>query len=203
MTIQVTPKERTALRSSLRNTRRTLSVREQDEATARLYNNISGQRFFHSAKRIAFYLPNDGEIDPGLLLAAALARGQHCYLPLIHPHKKNQLLFIRYRNGDALRINRWGIQEPVLRNSSRLSARVLDLVFVPLVGFDAACNRLGMGQGFYDRTFSFRRRTGKRRPMLVGVAHESQKVKKLESNDWDIRMDKIVSDRQTYQPAPT
>lgn len=196
----MTPQERTALRKSLRHTRRQLSIREQDEAAARLYNNIAGQRFFHSAKRIAFYLPSDGEIDPGFLLAAALARGQHCYLPLIHPHKKHQLLFVRYRNGDKLRSNRWGIYEPILRNSSRLSARVLDLVFVPLVGFDAACNRLGMGKAFYDRTFSFRLRTGKRRPMLIGLAHECQRVEELESRDWDIRMDKIVSDRQTYQP---
>lgn len=201
MTLQ-SPQERTALRKSLRNTRRKLSIREQEEAAARLYNNIGGQHFFHSAKRIAFYLPSDGEIDPGLLLAAALARGKHCYLPLIHPHKKDQLLFVRYRNGDVLRSNRWGIHEPVLRSSSRISARALDLVFVPLVGFDTDCNRLGMGKGFYDRTFSFRSRTGKRRPMLIGVAHECQKVEGLSSREWDIRMDKIVSDRQTYQPMP-
>ncbi|MDP1932221.1 MAG: 5-formyltetrahydrofolate cyclo-ligase [Gammaproteobacteria bacterium] len=196
----MTPQERTALRKNLRNTRRQLTIREQDEAAARLYNSIAGQRFFHSAKRIAFYLPSDGEIDPGFLLAAALARGQHCYLPLIHPCKKNRLLFVRYRSGDVLRSNHWGIYEPVLRSATRISARVLDLVFVPLVGFDAACNRLGMGKGFYDRTFSFRMHTGRHRPMLVGVAHECQKVGKLESSDWDVRMDKIVSDQQTYQP---
>ena len=199
----MTPQERTALRKSLRHTRRQLSIREQDEAAALLYNSIAGQRFFHSAKRIAFYLPNDGEIDPGFLLAAALARGQHCYLPLIHPHKKHQLLFVRYRNGDVLRRNRWGIYEPILRNSSRVSARVLDLVFVPLVGFDVACHRLGMGKGFYDRAFSFRSRTGTRRPMLIGIAHECQKVEELGRKDWDIRMDKIVSDRQIYRTAPT
>lgn len=194
----MTPKERAALRKTLRHNRRQLSTRQQEEAAARLFNSVSGQRFFRAARRIAFYLPSDGEIDPGLLLAVALSRGQHCYLPLIHPHGKNRLLFVRYRRGDRLMPNRWGIHEPRLGSTVRIAARALDLVFVPLVGFDAAGNRLGMGKGYYDRTFAFRRSARHRGPILVGLAHECQKVKELDNEDWDIPMDKILSDSHTY-----
>ncbi len=201
----MTPSEHASLRKSLRHRRRQLTPREQDIAASRLYDQISGKRFFHSARRIAFYLPSDGEIDPSLLMAAALERGQHCYLPLIHPHKKNALVFVRFRSGDMLQTNRWGIYEPRLRSTELIPARALDLVFVPLVGFDAQCNRLGMGKGFYDRTFSFRasgfqNKTRRHSPRLIGVAHECQKVAALETQDWDIRMDGIVSDWQTYRP---
>ena len=191
---------RSSLRSSLRQARRQLSPMQQDYAAMQLYHRISGQRFFRKAKRIAFYLASDGEIDPSLLIAAAEARGQHCYLPLIHPFRPERMLFLRYRQGDALLRHRWGMWQPSLRSGALIAARALDIAFVPLVGFDRACNRLGMGKGFYDRTFSFRARAGRCSPKLIGLAHECQRVESLESQAWDVRMDKIVSDRASYQP---
>ena len=191
---------RSSLRKSLRQTRRGLSPSQQDYAAMQLYHSINGQRYFRKAKRIAFYLPSDGEIDPSLLLAIAEARGQHCYLPLIHPFRPDRMLFLRYRQGAPLRRHRWGMWQPILRRGALLPARALDIAFVPLVGFDSACNRLGMGKGFYDRTFSFRVRASRRSPKLIGLAHECQRVENLENQTWDVRMDKIVSDWATYQP---
>lgn len=188
------------LRQRLRQSRRALSTRQQTLASARVFHRISGQRYFRGAKRIAFYLASDGEIDPLLLLATALERGQHCYLPCIHPFNANRLLFVRYRQGDPLVRHRWGMLEPVLRKRALVSARTLNLAFVPLVGFDKERNRLGMGKGFYDRCFAFRTRAAKRCPQLIGLGHECQRVEALESNSWDVRMDKIVSDYETYQP---
>jgi len=185
--------ERAILRKSLRQLRRQLSGREQDDAAVALYNTLAGQRFLRSAKRLAFYLANDGEIDPSLLLAVCLTRGQQCFLPLMHPFSRNRLLFVRYRKGDSLHSNRWGIQEPRLDARRLVPARTLDVVMVPLVGFDAQRNRLGMGKGFYDTTFSFRAMTARRKPLLVGLAHECQRVEALESEAWDVRMDRIVS----------
>lgn len=190
---------RSTLRQTLRQARRALSATQQDHAAVQLYHRINGQRYFHKAKRIAFYIAGDGEIDPSLLLAAALARGQHCYLPLIHPYRPERMLFLRYRQGDTLLRHPWGMWQPALRRGGLVSARSLDLVFVPLVGFDSACNRLGMGKGFYDKTFSFRTRTGRTSPKMIGLAHECQRVERLENQAWDVRMDKIVSDWETYQ----
>lgn len=191
---------RSSLRSSLRQARRQLSPTQQDYAAMQLYHRISGQRYFRKAKRIAFYLASDGEIDPSLLLAAAEARGQLCYLPLIHPFRPERMLFLRYRQGDPLLRHRWGMWQPALRRGTLVRARALDIAFVPLVGFDRACNRLGMGKGFYDRAFSFRARAGRRSPKLIGLAHECQRVEGLENQAWDVRMDKIVSDQASYQP---
>src|SRR5690606_7231089 len=81
----MTPQERSLLRKQLREARRQLSARQQDEAAVRLHHTLSGQRFFRAARHIAFYLPNDSEIDPQLLLAEALHMAQHYYPPLRHP----------------------------------------------------------------------------------------------------------------------
>ena len=188
-----------SLRKSLRQTRRQLSPIQQDHAAMHLYHRISGQHDFRKAKRIAFYIASDGEIDPSLLLATALARGQHCYLPLIHPLRPERMLFLRYRQGDPLLRHRWGMWQPALRRGTSVQARALDIAFVPLVGFDSTCNRLGMGKGFYDKTFSFKARTGRSSPKLIGLAHDCQRVECLESQAWDVRMDKIVTDWATYQ----
>ena len=195
----MTQVSRASLRKSLRAARRALTPRQQLLAANRLYHRISHQRYYLRARRIAFYLAGDGEIDPGLLLADALARGKHCYLPCLHPSRPNSLMFLRYRQGEPLFPHPWGMLEPSPRRAKPIPARALDLVFIPLVGFDSQGNRLGMGKGFYDRSFAFRRRAGRCSPRLVGLAHECQKVEKLENQDWDVRMDKIESDQSAYR----
>jgi 5-formyltetrahydrofolate cyclo-ligase len=194
----MTPAQRASLRKSLRQSRRLLSPRQQRDAAIALHHALAGQRFFRAARRLAFYQAIDGEIDPSLLLAEALSRGQACFLPLLHPLRHGRLLFVRYREGDRLQPNRWGIAQPRLQAQRLVSPRWLDVVLVPLVGFDAEGNRLGMGKGFYDRTFSFRAGRARRRPLLIGLAHECQRVEALERQAWDVQMDAIVSDQRRY-----
>jgi 5-formyltetrahydrofolate cyclo-ligase len=73
-------------------------------------------------------------------------------------------------------------------------------VLVPLVGFDEHCNRLGMGKGFYDRTFGYKTRTGYNKPKLIGLAHECQKIPSVPTDSWDVRLDGVISDRGVYFP---
>jgi 5-formyltetrahydrofolate cyclo-ligase len=73
---------------------------------------------------------------------------------------------------------------------------------MPLVGFDANCNRLGMGGGFYDRTLAYLRlRRCWRRPLLIGIAHECQRVERLETNTWDVPLDLVVTEERIYRRA--
>lgn len=201
----MTAELRSKLRQSLRAARRSLSPRQQRQAAARLLRAGLRQLIFHKARRIAFYLPVDGEIDPGLLLAHALRNGKHCYLPVLGRGANPQMMFVRFNPGEHLTANRWGIREPHLRSTNRIAPWALDLVFVPLTGFDDACNRLGMGKGFYDRAFRFKRKghcrqgSQRRSPRLIGLAHECQKQNALPVAGWDIAMDWIFSDCAVYQ----
>jgi 5-formyltetrahydrofolate cyclo-ligase len=79
------------------------------------------------------------------------------------------------------------------------SGHWLDLVLVPLVGFDARGNRLGMGGGFYDRHFSFlRNRRAWRRPLLIGIAFDVQRVPQLRDSAHDVPLWGIVTERGIY-----
>lgn len=193
----MTGSDRSTLRRQLRAARRALSPLEQHQASQRLWRQLAQHPLFRRARHIAFYLANDGEIDPAILLEHAQRLGKHCYLPVITGWPADRMHFQRLVPGQRWITNRFGIREPLIDAGLQARPWRLDLVLMPLVGFDAAGNRLGMGGGFYDRTFAYRRRrqcwTG---PRLLGLAHHCQKVAQLPTASWDIPLDGIVSDQQ-------
>lgn len=140
----------------------------------------------------------DGEIDPQPLMEAALKRKKHCYLPCIVSgnNSVNRLVFQQYDPPDTpLQLNRFGIPEPQYNPKLVIKNCMLDLVFVPMVAFDTMGNRLGMGKGYYDRTFS-RERLRWRRALMVGLAHSTQGTDSLPANSWDVPMDRVVTEEE-------
>lgn len=185
--------QKSQLRRSLRNARNALSKPQQELAGQHLEQVICHSEFFLNAQHIAIYLANDGEIDPHYVLTQAVAAGKSCYLPVLTPEGK--LWFSLYQPGDDLQHNHYGIPEP--KQSSRLPAEQLDLVLMPLVGFDRLGGRLGMGGGFYDKTFEWiKTQPQLRAPKLLGLAHHCQEVERLELASWDIPLSAIATDKE-------
>jgi 5-formyltetrahydrofolate cyclo-ligase len=192
------PDTRDTLRSSLREKRQELSPGQQKTAAASLFDILENQDFFRVAQRIAFYQVADGEIDPRMLLDLALSEGKSCFLPIIQQDNPEFVSFAPYDANTELVPNKWGIAEP--STSEVISPTNFDVVFVPLVGFSKDCFRLGMGKGFYDRTFSFKIFNRPSSPMLVGLAHESQLVDSFPVESWDVRLDAVATERHIYRP---
>lgn len=192
------------LRRQLRRDRLALPPKAQEAARAAALQRVRRHPRFRRARRVAGYFGSNGEIDPMPLLEEAARAGKRCYLPVLHPFKQGRLWFCRWQPGDALRLNRFGILEPVPRRAGLIAARRLDLVIVPLLGFDSDCHRLGMGGGYYDRSFAFLGiLTHARRPFMLGLAHESQRVDQLMPQPWDITLDAIATDRHLYIASTT
>jgi len=187
------------LRRRLRAARAALGPVEQRRHARALVRSLGKQPVFLRACRIGVYRSTNGELDPFPLLRLAHTRRKRCFLPVLRPHPHRKLWFLEYRAGDPLTDNRFGIPEPCLRNRRIRPPWALDLLLVPLVGFDARCNRLGMGGGYYDRTLAYlRRRRHWRRPRLIGIAHECQRVEALTPNPWDVPLDMIVTEARIY-----
>lgn len=187
--------ERKALRRTLRQRRRDLTPQQQRTAAAQLCRHLKHQPVFIRSRHLALYLPNDGEIDPRPLLDVALAMGKRCYLPVLKPGPENRLWFVRYDKNTQLYKNRFGIYEPRADYRRAIGAEQLDLVLMPLVGFDESGGRMGMGGGFYDRSFEFINKSQIKKVCLLGLAHSCQQVPKLDLASWDIPLDAIVSER--------
>ncbi|MGY4820016.1 5-formyltetrahydrofolate cyclo-ligase [Pseudomonas chlororaphis subsp. piscium] len=193
------PLSRPQLRRILRKARRALTASEQRQASHGLYRQLAQHPLFRRAKHISLYLPMDGEIDPRPLLRAAQRRGKATYLPVLNAWPQTKMVFQRVRPGEKLRPNRFRIPEPRVSQARQRKVWALDLVLLPLVGFDEAGGRLGMGGGFYDRSLAYlARRKSWRKPTLLGLAHECQKVAKLDQASWDVPLQATVTDKKWY-----
>lgn len=190
---------RQQLRQNIRRKRRALTQQQQKRAAKRLHAQICRRPEFIRARHIALYLPNDGEIDPRPLIESCWKMGKKTYLPVLHPILHNRLWFVPYTRQTKLVRNIYNIEEPPLLRAPRRPPWALDLVLLPLVAFDAQGNRMGMGGGYYDRTFSFKVGKGAiSGPKLIGLAHELQRVEQLPVENWDIPLAGIISDEDSY-----
>ena len=187
------------LRQQFRALRRAIPPAERHTAARQLARQVGSLKVFVNAHHIAAYLAVDSELDPAPLLERAWALGKQVYLPVLAGNPAAHLLFAPYYPDAAMQPNRFGILEPDVPAVELLSPQRLDLVFTPLVAFDTRSTRLGMGGGFYDRTFAFRRNPAHLpRPLLLGLAYELQKVAELPRQSWDIPLDGIATEQALY-----
>ncbi len=190
---------KTDLRRRLRAQRVALSPAAQARAARALDAQLSATRLFRVCRRIACYLPADGEIDPARVMARLWALNKICYLPVLSRIEHDRLWFAPMKPGARLRPNRYGILEPVTPARALVRAQRLDLILLPLVGFDARGRRLGMGKGFYDRSLEFlRHRQHWHKPHIIGLAHDFQRVETLPADPWDVALQGVVTDRAFY-----
>jgi 5-formyltetrahydrofolate cyclo-ligase len=197
-TANPTTLNRTQLRRHFRQLRRSLSAAQQAAAARRLKRAFFRSPLALRHRHVALYLANDGEISPHFILSALLQRSSSCYLPVLHPVRTGQLLFCRLTGTTRYQTNRFGIMEPMIKGSQLLPARLLGLVLLPLVAFDVEGNRLGMGGGYYDRSFAFRHCSRGALPVMIGLAHECQKAARLPVAGWDLPLDGVLTDQKFY-----
>ena len=183
---------RQALRASLRQRRRELPAAERISAADALARHLLQLPFAPHQGAVAGYWAMDGEIALHRWQLQLPATVDYC-LPVLHG---DTLRFAPWRPGQALRQNRFGIPEPDVGAGETLAPEQLTLVVTPLVGFDARGCRLGMGGGWYDRSFASR--NGRPAPpWLVGAAFAVQQVDSLPLAHWDVTVDAICTDAST------
>jgi len=173
---------RRQLRRELRAKRRALPDAMRAEADRAILAHLRSLPEYRRARRIALYLAFDGEPSLGPLVEAARRQRKRLYVPVL---RGMTMTFAELERGAQLTANFFGIMEP--RLGGKVRARELDLVLTPLVAFDDRGVRIGVGRGYYDRAFKFlRHRSHWRRPKLLGVAYELQRVGLLTPSSWDV-----------------
>lgn len=186
------------LRRELRSKRKALGARAQARHARQVAIRLSRLPLTRRAYRVALYVAADGELDP-MPLRARLGN-RRWYLPVIQSLDPPSMAFYPDPHPEYRRRNGFGILEPHCTRYRPTRLASLDLVLVPLVGFDSRCRRIGMGLGFYDRYLGpLREHRHWRRPRLIGLAHECQRVAALTTNPWDIPLDAVVTEKTIYR----
>ncbi|AEO43544.1 5-formyltetrahydrofolate cyclo-ligase [Xanthomonas euvesicatoria] len=185
--------DRDALRQQLRAHRRSLPAAQRLAAADALAQRLLALPFAPQQGAVAGYWAMDGEIALHRWQLTLPAGVRYC-LPVLDGRV---LRFALWRPGQPLASNRYGIPEPDVARADTLAPEEMALVVTPLTGFDAACRRLGMGGGWYDRSFAFRHRQAPP-PWLVGAGFAAQQVPALPSEAWDVAVDAICTERATF-----
>lgn len=190
--------DKTELRRQLRRLRKQIPDTVRRRAAKAVRQLALRLRLLSRKRRIGCYVPANGELDVSLLRTQALLSGAHVYLPIVPRARQRQLMFASEPPCGRWRNNRYGILEPHLPRR-QLRAWALDVLFVPLLGFDAAGNRIGMGGGYYDATLAFRRwRRHWRGPRLIGVAFEAQYLEHIPTDPWDVPLDAVLTEQRVW-----
>lgn len=185
------------LRKSIQNKRLSLSQSALHQREQQLFLQLIKLPEIQTAQAIAAYWPSNGEANPVKALNYWQQQGKRIYLPRMYPH--HQMQFHPFSHAALLQKNRFGIKEPHSRRV--VSLKNLDVVLTPLVAFDKNGNRMGMGGGYYDRAFAFmRHQSWRRKPLLIGIAHDFQQAKQLDAQAWDIPLSLIVTNQQVFRP---
>ena len=186
--------QRRELRQRLADRRRALPPAERIAAAQGLRRSLEQLPEYLTDARVAGYWASHGELPLNLAIAPLAGRGQQFLLPVIGADKR--LRFAPWQAGDEVQPNRYGIPEPV-EPAELLEPFQLDLVFVPLLGFDRRGNRLGHGGGYYDRSFAFlNEQMRPTEPLLVGIAYDFQELEIVNKESWDVALDFIATDRE-------
>lgn len=195
-----THSELAALRARMRAGRQQLAPTERMAAAQGLRRSLDQLPAWSCARRIGGYWACAGEMPLNLAIAPLAARKQAFYLPLLHGPR--ELRFARWRSGDPVMPNRFGIPEPAAPARLLLRPDQLDLVLVPLLAFDRRGVRVGAGGGFYDSSFAFLLGAPRpARPLLVGVAYALQEQPALEPRPWDVPLDYVATEQALIQCA--
>lgn len=187
------------LRQQLRAARNAIPSPQRELAANEMAQKVMLLPFYSAAKNIALYWPHDDEIDAMPLLHSALLAHKQCYLPVLLLDPQQKLGFAAYTLQTPLIKNRYGILEPELGFSTLIDTIDLDIIFVPLVGFDSFGRRLGRGGGFYDATFADFHKSNKQHwPKLVGLAYSCQHVDEIPADVWDWQLDAVVTESDIF-----
>lgn len=182
---------RAPLRQTLKTARNDLAVPEKMAAA----ETVAQRLLIHlpaSGGYLGGYWACNGELPLHRLQMQLPPNWVWC-LPVVGAER--QLRFAPWRAGDDLGSNRYGIPEPMLDWDACLLPEAMQAMILPVLGFTRQGLRLGMGGGYYDASFAFRKSSAAP-PLLIGAGYAFQEIETLEAQPWDVAMDAVATDKE-------
>lgn len=179
-------------RQALLEKRRNLTPQEVAGASKKIAARFFALEEVRLAERFGLYAAFQNEVETTVIFTRAHALRQEIYYPAVDPESRT-LHFYRVRNLKELRPGFAGIPEPDSKNNRLRAINYLNLIVVPGVAFDRKGNRLGRGEGYYDRLL------GGYHGLKIGLGYEFQVVEELPATPRDRRLDYLVTEERVLK----
>lgn len=134
-----------------------------------------------------FYFPINGEVDTLPLVDYLHNEGKKIYLPCV---VKKKIIFKRFDGLEKLSLGKFQIPEP----TGYILDEPADVVVLPCIAFDTKCNRVGYGEGYYDKYLALAQ-VGN----IVGFAYDFQIVENIITEDFDKPADIVITERRVIR----
>ncbi|WP_144184445.1 5-formyltetrahydrofolate cyclo-ligase [Elioraea rosea] len=181
---------RKAERARLVAERTALAPEERARRTEAIIRHLDALLGEVAGRVISGWWPVRGELDLRPWLAGLAARGATAALPCVL-RRREPLGFRAWHEGAAMGRDAVGIACPQEDRAVRP-----DIVLAPVVGFDAACYRLGHGGGYFDRTLALQPR-----PRAIGIGLAAARVPSIFPQWHDVPMEAVVTEEGVVRPS--
>ena len=177
------------LRKKYLEVRKDLPHKEEKSKT--IITKIIKTKEYQEARVIALYKSLSSEVNLDDLINYAIEHNKKIVLPKV---EGSDLFFYVIGIDEELVKSNFGILEPISNQEKLVDKKQIDLVIVPGICFDKERNRLGFGKGFHDRYLA------KSNVYKIGVGFNCQLLTDdiLPVNQFDIKMDKVITEEKEY-----
>lgn len=175
------------IRKEILGIRRNLSPEYMEKSSLMITEKIINHPEYQEAKWIFCYMDAKGEVQTKYLIEHAWKNGKRVVVPKV---EGKEMSFYEITGFSQLETGNFGIMEPVSTCIKVDSKDKKSIMIIPGVAFDQAGNRIGYGGGYYDKYISSHSKMYK-----MAIAFSVQIVPQIPSEEYDIKMDCIITER--------
>lgn len=170
-------------KNTVRQELKKIDIIDKETKSAIICSKLISSEEYVNARSIFVYLATDREVATDVIVKDALLRNKRVFVPIT----TEVMRLAKINEKTQFGIKKFGIREP---KTPILCDAIPDLSIIPLVGFDRNLNRLGHGAGYYDKWLN-----GKN-TKKIALAFAEQEVDDVYSDEYDVKMDKIITDKE-------
>lgn len=164
----------------------------KEEKSKVITKKVLNDNYFKKANVIAIYKNMENEVCTKWIIENSFMHGKKVVLPKV---VDSSLKFYELKSlNEELIRNNFGVEEPEGLDENFIEKEDIDLIILPGVAFDEEKNRIGYGKGYYDRFL------GNSKLNTLAIAFDEQIIKDsiIEVDSFDVKVDKIITDRNVY-----